>query len=137
WGEDIDGPTDRLGEEFTYRFEDQHVCRIRVVELVPGRKVSWLVVDNYFDFTQDKTEWRDTAISFEIAENDGRTEIRFAHLGLVPEYECFAVCSNAWGFYINGSLRSLITTGEGRPNAKGRPRTPVEELLSSGATPRG
>ena len=38
--------------------------------------------------------------------------------GLVPEYECFNVCSNAWGFYVKTSLRSLITTGKGRPNQK-------------------
>src|SRR6266446_2232400 len=39
---------------------------------------------------------------------------------LLPEYECFHVCSNAWGSYINGSLRSLITTAKGRPNQKGK-----------------
>jgi hypothetical protein len=26
--------------------------------------------------------------------------------------------SNAWGSYINGSLKSLITTGKGKPNPK-------------------
>jgi hypothetical protein len=40
--------------------------------------------------------------------------------GLVPAYECYDVCSNAWGQYITGSLRKLITTGTGEPN-------PVEE----------
>jgi hypothetical protein len=33
---------------------------------------------------------------------------------LVPAYECFESCSNAWGFYVNGSLRSLISTGKGQ-----------------------
>jgi len=28
------------------------------------------------------------------------------------------VCSNAWGSYINGSLKKLITTGKGNPNPK-------------------
>jgi hypothetical protein len=36
----------------------------------------------------------------------------------VPTYECFDVCSNAWAFFINDSLRSLIATGEGHPMAK-------------------
>jgi hypothetical protein len=35
----------------------------------------------------------------------GKTEVRFTHVGLVAEYECFDNCSNARGFYIDGSLR--------------------------------
>jgi uncharacterized protein YndB with AHSA1/START domain len=119
WSEEIDGRTDQLGAEFTYRNEDVHRCRIRVTEAVPGRKVSWLVLDNHFNFTEDETEWTGTTISFDIAEKDGQTEVRFIHQGLVPAYECFEVCSTAWGFYVNSSLQSLIITGEGQPNGRG------------------
>ena len=75
-------------------------------------------MDNYFKFTKDKTEWRGTKIVFDVSRKDNETEIRFTHEGLVPEYECFDICSDAWGSYINGSLRSLITTGKGQPNPK-------------------
>ena len=126
WSDEIDGSTAELGDEFVYRYEDVHRCRIRVTEIVPDRKVSWLVVENYFEFTADKTEWTGTTISFDIVEKDGQTEVRFTHQGLVPEYECFEVCSTSWGFYVNGSLRSLITTGEGQPNGRGRPRVAAE-----------
>ncbi|MFD1938230.1 MULTISPECIES: SRPBCC family protein [Nonomuraea] len=129
WSEEIDGPTDQPGAEFTYHYEDVHRCRIQVTEAVPGRKVSWLVVDNYFDFTEDKTEWIGTTISFDISDEDGKTEVRLTHQGLVPAYECFEVCSTAWDFYA-GSLRSLITTGEGQPNGRGRPRLPLEEAAA-------
>jgi hypothetical protein len=57
-------------------------------------------------------------IHFEIAAGDGRTGIGFAHVGLVPEYECFDVCSNSWDFYLYTSLRALICTGHGLPNCK-------------------
>lgn len=76
------------------------------------------MLDNYFNFTEDKSEWKGTNVSFEISRKGNKTEVRFAHLGLVPEYECYDVCSNAWGSYINGSLKSLITTGKGKPNPK-------------------
>jgi hypothetical protein len=85
------------------------------------------VVDNHFDLIEDKTEWAGTTVTFEISEKDGRTEVCFTHQGLVPEYACFGACSAAWGFFVNDSLRSLITTGEGRPNRRDRSRVPAEE----------
>jgi Activator of Hsp90 ATPase homolog 1-like protein len=122
WSEEIEGSTNKRGAEFTYRYQDVHRCRIEITEFVPGAKVVWRVLENYFSFTEDRTEWQGTEISFEIAGKGNRTEVRFAHLGLVPEYECFDVCANAWGSYINGSLRNLITTGKGRPNPKEKQR---------------
>jgi hypothetical protein len=65
-------------------------------------------LDNHFNFVGDQDEWKGTQITFEIAETEGRTQVRFAHRGLAPEFECFNVCSNAWGSLINGSLRTLI-----------------------------
>ena len=118
WSANIEGNTGKLGDEFTYRYQDVHVCRIRVTESLPGKRVAWKVLDNHFNFTEDKTEWRGTTMVFDFSEMEGTTEVRFTHMGLVPEYECFDVCSNAWGSYINGSLRSLISTGKGRPNPK-------------------
>lgn len=116
WSGDIEGSTDTLGEEFTYRYEDVHYSKQKITELVPGRKVVWHVLDGYLNFTEDKTEWTGTDIVFDITRTDAGTEVRFTHVGLVPQFECFDNCSNAWGFYINGSLRRLITTGTGEPN---------------------
>jgi hypothetical protein len=118
WSEEIEGSTDKVGDEFTYHHKDIHRCTMRLTEAVPGKKIVWLVLDNHFNFTQDATEWTGTEIHFDLARKGDRTEVRFMHLGLVPEYECFDVCSNAWGSYINGSLRKLIATGAGRPNPK-------------------
>jgi len=118
WSEEIEGSTDKLGDEFTYHYKDVHRCKMKITEVIPGKKVVWRVLDNYFNFIEDKNEWKGTEISFEISRKGNKTEVRFTHVGLVPEYECFDVCSNAWGSYINGSLRSLITTGEGKPNLK-------------------
>ncbi len=118
WSEEIEGTTDKLGAEFTYRYQDVHRCKLKITELIPDRKVVWYVVDNYFNFTKDKSEWKGTTISFDISQRGNKTEIRFTHLGLVPDYECYDVCSDAWGSYISGSLRSLIATGKGAPNRK-------------------
>ena len=116
WSGEIDGPTDKLNGEFTYRYKNFHYSRQRVTELIPGKKVVWLVLDSSLSFIEDKTEWNGTQVTFEIAKKGNRTEVRFTHVGLGPENECFDGCSSAWSSYINGSLRSLITTGEGQPN---------------------
>ena len=117
WSEEIEGDADRVGEEFTFRVKDIHYSKIRVTELVPGQTLVWRVLDNYMNFIDDQSEWKDTEIRFELSAQDGTTEVRFTHAGLVPQYECFDVCSNAWGFYIGDSLRSLVTTGEGKPSS--------------------
>lgn len=123
WSGDIEGRTDQLGAEFTYRYEDIHNSKQRITELVPGHKVVWHIVDAYLNFTEDPSEWIGTHITFEVTGKGDQTEVRFSHVGLVPESECFDQCSNAWGFYINNSLRNLITTGQGGPN-------PAEDRLA-------
>ncbi len=123
WSEQIDGPTDKLGAEFKYHYRDVHRARFKITGFVPGKKVVWHVVENYFDFVDDKTEWTGTDVVFEIGKQGGQTELRFTHVGLVPAYECYGVCSDAWGSYVKASLKNLITSGQGQPN-------PIEEIVA-------
>ena len=118
WSGEIEGNTDELGDEWTYRYKDIHYSKQRITELIPGKKVVWLVLDSYLNFIEDKTEWNGTKVTFEIARKGDKTEVRFTHVGLAPQDQCFDACSNAWGSYINGSLRNLIATGKGQPNQK-------------------
>jgi hypothetical protein len=117
WSGQIEGDTDKSGAEFTYRYQDVHRSTQRITELLPGKKVVWHVVDSNLSFLKNKSEWNGSDIIFEISEKDGKTDIRFTHMGLVPEYECYGSCSNAWGLLVNGNLRKLITTGESQPDA--------------------
>ena len=112
WTGDIEGGADKLGDEFTYRYKDFHVSRQRVTELVEGRKIVWRVVDGSLNFIADTKEWNGTDITFEIAPKGDQTELRFTHVGLRPEGECYGACSNGWTSLINGNLRSLITSGK-------------------------
>jgi hypothetical protein len=113
---EIQGDTDKLGAEFTYRVQDVHRSKQKITEFMPGKKVVWHVLDGYLGFVKDKSEWKGTDIVFEIAEKGDKTEVRFRHMGLVPSYECYKNCSNAWGMLINGNLRKLITTRKAQPS---------------------
>jgi hypothetical protein len=118
WSGEIEGETDKLGAVFTYRYKDIHMSKHKLTEFIPGKKVEWLVLDSFLSFVKDKIEWNGTRVEFEISTKGKQTEVRFTHVGLVPQHECFGACSNAWGSYVNGSLRNLIATGKGSPNKK-------------------
>jgi hypothetical protein len=118
WSENIIGKTDTLNEEFFYSYKDVHLCRIKIIEMVENKKVVWLVLDNEFNFTKEKNEWKGNTMIFEIQSESGHTKLTFTQIGLTADYECFDVCQDAWTSYLNGSLKSLITTGKGMPNSK-------------------
>ena len=116
WSGQIEGATDELDAEFTYRYQDVHYSKQRITEFVPSKKVVWHVLDAYLNFTEDPNEWTGTEVTFEVSQQGEQTEVRFSHLGLVPAFECYDKCSGAWSFYVNNSLQRLITTGKGEPN---------------------
>ncbi|HYV90159.1 MAG TPA: SRPBCC domain-containing protein [Chitinophagales bacterium] len=131
WSEEIEGSTDKLNDEFTYHYEDVHRCKMKLIEVVPDKKVVWLVMDNYFKFTKDSSEWKGNKIIFEITRKDNKTQLQFTQVGLVPEYECYDICENSWNNYIHMSLRNLIATGKGQPNSTNNPKTENEKKLTS------
>jgi len=119
WSQDVDGSTDTVGAVFAFRGNHEgrnvHRAQIEVTELVPGERVAWRVLDNWMGFIDDQSEWTGTRIVFEISPTAGGSEIRFSHLGLVPAYECYDVCFDAWTHFLRDSLRALIATGHGEP----------------------
>lgn len=116
WSEEIEGATDQLNEVFFYHYKDIHLCKLKLIEVIPDKKLVYQVLDNQFNFTKDKSEWINTRLIFELREEEGKTNVTFTHEGLVPEYECYHVCFDAWTGYITKSLYNLIATGKGSPN---------------------
>ena len=47
WSEEIEGGTDKLNDEFNYHYKDVHISKMKLIEVIPDKKVVWLVMDNY------------------------------------------------------------------------------------------
>ncbi len=118
WTENLEGASQKLSDEFTVRFHDIHITTQKLVEAVPDKKVVWLVTESNLNFVENKHEWTNTTISFDIEELHGQTQVHFTHFGLVPTVQCYAGCTKGWDYYIKGSLYKLLTDGQGTPGKK-------------------
>ncbi|MDQ3017971.1 MAG: SRPBCC domain-containing protein [Bacteroidota bacterium] len=142
WSEELKGNSSKLNDVFDYHFEDIHRCQMKLIEVIPDKKIVWLVTDNYFkpgifgespkdakvndNNADSRSEWIDTKVIFEISELGDQTQLNFTHDGLVPAFECYEACENGWNTYIRQSLSYLINTGKGMPNSTGKPMTVTE-----------
>ncbi|KQQ94327.1 ATPase [Leifsonia sp. Leaf325] len=115
WSEMITGDTEKLGDVFVFDFPGVHRSTMTLTEVIPGERVVWHVTDTVIALVENQDEWNGTDVVFDITRTEGGSEVRFTHVGLTPAFECYELCSNAWGSYITASLRDLIESGGGTP----------------------
>jgi uncharacterized protein YndB with AHSA1/START domain len=113
---------ERVGGRASFRFPSSDFYAVATIaRLDPGRAVEWEVTDSKHPATSgfvDLNDWVGTRIAFEMeAIGPERTALRFAHRGLALK-ECLGVCSSAWAFFLNQSLRGYLENGAGQPHTK-------------------
>ncbi len=108
WTKDLKGNTKELGDEFSVQFGDVHYSKQKLIEIIPNKKIVWLVTEGDLNFVENKQEWVNTQIRFELESVGDKTQLTFTHDGLNPKIECYNACSNAWTEYIQGSLKETI-----------------------------
>ncbi|RPD39471.1 SRPBCC family protein [Chitinophaga barathri] len=111
--EEIHGGTEKLNDEFSFSAEGgAHYSKQKLVEVIPNKKVVWLVTDSKFSYVEKQDEWTGTKVIFEISEKGGKTQLVFTHEGLTPEIECYESCAPSWSEYLQDKLLTLINTGK-------------------------
>lgn len=113
YNEKFEGNTDKLGEEFTFHAGDgAHYTKQKLVELVPNKKMVWLITESKLSFVEEMHEWTGTNVIFDIVEKGNKTELVFTHQGLTPSFECYDSCAPAWTQYLENKLLPLINSGK-------------------------
>ncbi len=101
FGETIEGKSQDLNDEFSFKAGDGvHYSNQKLMELVAGKKIVWLVTESNLSFLKNTNEWAGTKIGFDIETVGDKTKIIFTHDGLVPQMECYGSCSGAWTQYL-------------------------------------
>jgi len=113
WGITFGGRAAKQNDAFTIKMGGDSFFDIIVAELIPGKRVVWLVTDCNMPWYTDKKEWANTKMIFDLSENNGVTDLNFSHEGLTPDVECYNDCAPGWTHWIQTSLLSYFTTGKG------------------------
>jgi hypothetical protein len=114
WTSNIEGNSKNLNDVFTIHFGETFVT-FKITELIPERKIVWAVTDCNLHWLNDKKEWNNTKVEWQISASDGSSNITMIHDGLIPAAECYENCEKGWNFFTGESLKKLINEGQGMP----------------------
>ena len=113
WGVTFSGSSEKQNDTFIVKMGGDSFFDFTVAELIPDKRVVWLITDCYMPWYADKKEWANTKLIFDLSETDGETSLNFMHQGLTPDVECYKDCEPGWTHWIRTSLWSYFTTGKG------------------------
>ena len=85
WPEEFQGESSKLNDEFVFRSGDGHYSKNKVVELVPDKKLVWLVTESIRK--TDNFDWTGSKMIFEITPKGDHTLLEFTYDGVILENE--------------------------------------------------
>jgi hypothetical protein len=115
WNQRSTGKTQKVGDTFRVNFGETWVD-FEVVEAVPNKRFVWHVTDCHLHSFEDRTEWKDTSVIWDLTTASDTTTVTMAHAGLTPAVECFKACEAGWNFHVGESLLKLLTEDCGLPD---------------------
>lgn len=116
WSKDFEGNSKNLNDEFVIHHPNQHYSKQKLIEVIANKKIVWLVTESELNWLKNnKSEWTNTKMFFELTTRDNKTSLHFTHYGLIPEMECYAMCEKGWTMIIKSWLLHFITYGTESP----------------------
>jgi uncharacterized protein YndB with AHSA1/START domain len=106
WTRDTQGES-KAGGVLQFRF-GAGGFDMKVLELQPGKRVLWQVVDG-------PAEWVGTTVDWQLRQEDDYAIVLFKHQGWKEAVEFMHHCSTKWAMFLM-SLKSLVETGKGTPD---------------------
>jgi uncharacterized protein YndB with AHSA1/START domain len=88
-----------------FRFGPNEGPDMKVTAVVKDESVTWECIASPHG-------WVGNMFTFKLDENEGKTRVCFSHSGWNEEDDFYAICTFAWGRYME-SLRQLCQTGKG------------------------
>jgi hypothetical protein len=113
WSKDFEGNSSTLNDEFIINHPGTHYSKQKLVEVIPAKKMVWLVTASKLDWLDNnKEEWTGTKMIFEITFSGNNTVINFTHEGLIPGMECYSRVVQGWDMVVKDWLFNFISHGK-------------------------
>jgi uncharacterized protein YndB with AHSA1/START domain len=106
WTTDTRGSFD-VGGVIGFHFGTRGFFDMKVLELDPGRRIAWQVVDGPKD-------WIGSKVNFDLKQDGEQTTVLFKHEGWKEQSEFMHHCSTKWATFLM-SMKALVETGKGAP----------------------
>ena len=106
WTRETSGSS-KVGDVIEFRFGTRGGFDMKVLELTPGKRVLWQVVEG-------PQAWIGTKVGFDLRPNGNATAILFKHEGWKEPIDFMHHCSTKWAMFLM-SLKSLVETGKAAP----------------------
>lgn len=107
-GKDLSGKSTSLNDEFIVNHPGAHYSKQKLIEVIPNKKVVWLVTESKLSWLKNQDEWTNTKMIFEITSKPHSFILHFMHEGLVPEKESHEKCAQGWRMVIKDWLYHFV-----------------------------
>lgn len=98
---------EQVGATNEFHFGDDDLTKMKIVELTPNSTIKWLC-------TESDPEWVGTTVSFELRENNGKTDVLLRHMNWKEVTNFYRFCNYNWAMFLY-SLKNYCEDGAGLP----------------------
>ncbi len=114
WGQ-VSNRVHEKDDTFTSFFDEETRWTFRITHIEPNIAIDMECIDAHHTFTGApaaiRQEWLGTTLRWQLSPIPDGTVIQFVHEGLVPELNCFDICSAGWDHFFVNSLQRYLDDG--------------------------